>query len=62
MDSGAEGAGVQIAAATQWGNSVTVHTPRVCGRQAAKLVAAVLRVARITASLAEINFSLPQGL
>ena len=43
------------------GNSLkqTVHTYR---HQAAKLVAALLRVARATAGLAESNGSLPPGL
>ena len=64
LDSGAEGHGVQIAAATLSGNSLrqTVHTHRVSVHQAAKLVAAFLRVARVTASLAESNGSLPPGL
>jgi len=46
------------------GNSLrqTVHTHRASVHQAAKLVAAVLRVARITAGLAESNGSLPPGL
>ena len=48
---------VQIAVATLSRNSLgqTVH-------QAAKLVAAFLRVAEVTAGLAEINGSLPPGL
>jgi len=55
---------VQIAAATLSGNSrrQTVHTHRASVRQAAKLVAALLRVARVTAGLAESNGSLPPGL
>ena len=55
---------VQIAAATLSGNSLrqTVHTHRVSVHQAAKLVAAVLRVVRITAGLAESSGSLPPGL
>jgi len=46
---------VQIAAATLSGNSLrqTVHTNRASVHQAAKLVAALLRVARVTAGLAE---------
>jgi len=42
---------VQIAVATLSGNSLrqTVHTHRASVHQAAKLVAAVLRVARVTA-------------
>jgi len=64
LDSGAEGPGVQIAAATLSGNSLrqTVHTHRASVHQAAKLVPAVLRVAGVTAGLAEINGSLPPGL
>ena len=63
LDSGAEGR-VQIAAATLSGNSLgqNVHTHRASVHQAAKLVAALLRVARVTASLAESNGSLPPGL
>jgi len=54
----------QIAAATLSGNSLrqTVHTHRACVYQAAKLVAALLRIARVTAGLAESNGSLPPGL
>jgi len=54
---------VQIAAATLSGNSLrqTVHTHRASVYQAAKLVAALLRVARVTAGLAESNGSLPPG-
>ena len=46
------------------GNSLrqTVHTHRASVRQAAKLVAAVLRVVGVTAGLAESNGSLPPGL
>jgi len=45
---------VQIAAATLSGNSFrqTVHTHRTSVHQAAKLVTALLRVARVTAGLA----------
>ena len=55
---------VQIAAATLSGNSLrqTVHAHRASIHQAAKLVAALLRVARVTAGLAESNGSLPPGL
>ena len=57
------GAWVQIAAATLSGNSLrqTVHTHRASVYQAAKLVAALLRVARVTAGLVESNGSLPPG-
>jgi len=46
------------------GNSLrqTVHTNHASVHQAAKLVAALLRVAGVTAGLAEINGSLPPGL
>ena len=55
---------VQIAVATVSGNSLrqTVHTHCASVHQAAKLVAALLRVARITAGLAESNGSLPPGV
>jgi len=61
LDSGAEGPGFK----SQSGNSLrqTVHTHRASVHQAAKLVAALLRVARVTAALAESNgCSLPSGL
>ena len=56
--------GVQIAVATLSGNSLrqTVHTHRAFVHQAAKLVAALLSVAGVTAGLAESNGSLPSGL
>ena len=55
---------VQIAAATLSGNSLrqTVHTHHASVHQAAKLVAALLTVAGVTAGLAESNGSLPPGL
>ena len=55
---------VQIAAVTLSGNSLrqTVHTYNASVHQAAKLVAALLRVAGVTAGLAESNGSLPPGL
>ena len=51
---------VQIAVATLTGNSLrqTVHTHRVSGHQAAKLVAALLGVARVTAGLAKSSVNL----
>ena len=63
LDSGAEGPGFKIAAATLSGNSLrqTVHTHCASVHQAAKLVAALLRVAGVTAGLAESNGSLPPG-
>jgi len=53
-----------MAAVTLSGNSLrqTVHTHRASVHQAAKLVAALIRVARVTADLAESNGSLPPGL
>ena len=55
---------VQIAVMSLSGNSLrqTVHTHRAFVHQAAKLVAALLRVVRVTAGLAESNGSLPPGL
>jgi len=46
------------------GNSLrqTVHTHRASVHQAAQLVVAVLRVARVTAGLAESNGSLPRAV
>jgi len=60
----AQKAWVQIAAAMLLGNSLrqTAHTHRASVHQAAKLVAALLRVAAITAGLAESTGSLPLGL
>jgi len=60
----AQKAGVQIAVATLSGNSLrqTVHTHRASVHQAAELVAALLRVAGVTAGLAESNGSLLLGL
>ena len=64
LDSGAEGPGFNIAAATLSGNSLRqpVHTHRASVHQAAKLVAALLRGAGVTAGLAESNGSLAPGL
>ena len=55
---------VKIAVATLSVNSLrqTVHTHRASVHQAAKLVAALLRVAGVTAGLAESNGSLLLGL
>ena len=55
---------VQIAVATLSGNSLrqTVHTHCASVYQAAKLVATLLRVAGVTAGMAESNGSLPPGL
>jgi len=55
LDSGTEGPGVEIAAATLSGNSLrqTAHTHCASVHQAAKLIATLLRVAGVTAGLAE---------
>ena len=55
---------VQIAAATLSGNSLrqTLHTQCASVHPLAKLVTALLRVARVTAGLVESNGSLPPGL
>jgi len=55
---------VQIAVSMLSGNSLrqTVHTHRASVRQASKLVAALLRVAKVIAGLAESNGSLSPGL
>ena len=55
---------MQIAVATLSGNRLrqTVHAHCASVLEAAKLVAALLRVAGITAGLAESNGSLPPGL
>ena len=60
LDSGAEGPGFKSRLS---GNSLgqTVHTHCASVHQAAKLVASLLRVARVTAGLAESNGSLPLG-
>jgi len=57
LDSGAEGPGFEIAVATLSRNSrrQTIYTHCASVHQAAKLVAALLRVAGVTAGLAEIN-------
>jgi len=55
---------VQIAVAALSGNSLrqTVHTHCATVHQASKLVAALSRVALITAGLAKSNGNLPPGL
>jgi len=58
LDSGAEGPGFK---SQRRCCRVTVHTHHASVHQAAKLVAA-LRVAGVTAGLAESNGSLPSGL
>jgi len=63
LDSGAEGPGSNWVAALSC-NSLrqTVHTHRASVHEAAKLRTALLRVAGVTAGLAESNGSLPPGL
>jgi len=60
----AQKARVQMAVATLSGNSLrqTVHTHCASVHQAAKLVVALLRIAGVTAGLAECNGSLLPGL
>ena len=55
---------VQIAVATLSGNSLrqTAHSHRASVHQAAKLVTVRLRVAGVTAGLAESNRRIPSGL
>jgi len=64
LDSGAEGPGFksQSQRCRVTVLKQTVHTHRASVHQAAKLVAALLRVAGVTACLAESNGSLPPGL
>jgi len=64
LDSRHSRAWVQIAAATLSSNTLrqTVHIHRSSVHSAAKLVAALLRVAKVTAGLVESNGSLPPGL
>ena len=67
QDSGAEGLGFKSQPwrwVTVTGNSLrqTVHTHCASVHQAVKLVAALLRVAGVTAGLTESNGSLPSGL
>jgi len=64
LDSRRKRALVQIAAATLSGNSLrqTVHIHCASVHQAAKLVAALLRVAGVTAGLVESNGRLLPGL
>jgi len=64
LDSGAEGPGFKSQSRRLSGNSLrqTVYTHCASVQQAAKLVAALLRVAGITAGLVESNGSLLPGL
>ena len=64
LDSGAEGPGFKSQSRRCLSNSLrqTVHTHCAPVHQAAKLAAALLRVAGVTAGLAESNGSLPPGL
>ena len=63
LDSGAEGPGFKSQLPLS-GNSLrqTVHTHCASVHQAAKLVAALLRVAGVTTGLVQSNGSLPPGL
>ena len=63
LDSGAEGPGFKSQLRLS-GNSLrqTVHTHCASVHQAAKLVAALLSIAGVTAGLAGSNGSLPSGL
>jgi len=60
----AQKARVQLAVATLSGNSLrqTAHTHRASVHQTAKLVAALLSIAEVTAGLVESTGSLPMGL
>jgi len=64
LDSRAEGPGFKSQPRRCRVNSLrqSVHTHRVSVHEAAKLVAALLRVAGVTAGLAESNGSLSPGL
>ena len=59
LDSGAEGPGFKLQPRRC---RQTVHTHCISVQQAAKLVAALLRVARVTAGLVKSNGNLPLGL
>jgi len=62
LDSGAEGPGCKLQSWCCRVTVLTVHTHRASVHQAAKLVAAFLRAARVTTGLAESNGSLLPGL
>jgi len=62
LDSGAVGLGFKSQPQRCRGLRQTVHTHRASVHQAAKLIAALLRVAGVTAGLEESNGSLPPGL
>jgi len=64
LDSGVEGPWFKSQSRRCQGNSLrqTVHTGCASVHQAEKLVAALLRVAGLTAGLVESNGSLPSGL
>jgi len=64
LDSGAEGPGFKSLSRRCRVTCLrqTVHTRRASVHQAAKLVAALLRVAWVSAGLAESSGSLPPGL
>ena len=64
LDSGAEGPRFKLQSRRVSGNSLrqTVHTHRASVHQAAKLVAALLRVEGVTAGQAESSGCLPPDL
>jgi len=66
LDSGAEGPGLKLqpqrCQVTVLGKLFTPIVHRASVNQAAKLAAALSRVARVTAGLVESNGSLPPGL
>ena len=62
LDSGAERLGFKSQPRRCLGQTAHTHDHRAFVHQAVKLVAAFLRVARVTAGLAESNGSLPPGL
>jgi len=62
LDSGAEGFKSQSRSTLSGNSWQTVHTHCASVHQAAKLVAALLKVAGVNAGLAESNGSLPLGL
>jgi len=62
LDSGTEGPGFKSQSRCQVSLRQTVQTHCACVHQAEKLVATLLRVAGVTAGLAESNGSLLSGL
>ena len=62
LDSGAEGPGFKSQPRRCRSLRQTVHTHRASVHQAAKLIAVLLRISGVTASLVESNSSLAPGL